>query len=81
MRELMTEFKELRLHGMAGAWEELAANGGTGVGNLRGLVEHLLQAEKTAPGMPSVSYQKQAARLSVQCGLARVDFPQARGGG
>ena len=31
MRELMSEFKELRLHGMAGAWEELSANGGAGI--------------------------------------------------
>ena len=31
MRDLMSEFKELRLHGMAGAWEELSANGGTGI--------------------------------------------------
>ncbi len=28
MRELMSEFKALRLHGMAGAWEELSTNGG-----------------------------------------------------
>ena len=31
MRDLMSEFKELRLHGMAGAWEELSAHRGTGI--------------------------------------------------
>ncbi|NTV71032.1 MAG: hypothetical protein HGA71_12910 [Azonexaceae bacterium] len=30
MRELMSEFKELRLHCMAGAGKELSTNGGTG---------------------------------------------------
>ena len=45
MRELMSEFKELRLHGMAGAWEELTANGGSRVEASRWLIEHLLQAE------------------------------------
>ncbi len=47
MRELMSEFKELRLHGMAGAWEELSANGGAGIDTSRWLIEHLLQAEHT----------------------------------
>ncbi len=27
MRDLMTELKELRLHGMASAWEELVSQG------------------------------------------------------
>ena len=44
MRELMSEFKELRLHGMAGAWEELTANGGSRVEASRWLIEHLLQS-------------------------------------
>ena len=29
MRDLIAEFKELRLPGMASAWEELATNGGS----------------------------------------------------
>jgi len=61
MRELMTEFKELRLHGMAGAWEELAAGGGTS----RWLIEHLLQAERTDRALRSIGYQMHAARFPV----------------
>ena len=38
MRELMSEFKELRLHGMAGAWEELTANGSSRVEASRWLI-------------------------------------------
>ena len=57
MRELMSEFKELRLHGMAGAWEELTANGGSRVEASRWLIEHLLQAEHTDRVMRSIGYQ------------------------
>jgi DNA replication protein DnaC len=78
MRELMTEFKELRLHGMACAWEELAANGGTGIEASRWLIEHLLQAEHTDRAMRSISYQMHAARFPVHRDLAGFDFAQAK---
>ena len=78
MRELMSEFKELRLHGMAGAWEELAANGGTGIEASRWLIEHLLQAEHTDRVMRSISYQMHAARFPVHRDLAGFYFAQAR---
>jgi hypothetical protein len=43
MRDLIAEFKELRLQGMASAWGELLANGpSSGVDASRWLVEHLL---------------------------------------
>ncbi len=46
MRDVAAELKELRLYGMAGAWEEVAADGnGVGVQTSRWLIEHLLQAE------------------------------------
>lgn len=48
MRELMSEFKELRLHGMAGAWEELTANGSSRVEASRWLIEHLLGRRQLA---------------------------------
>ena len=78
MRELMSEFKALRLHGMAGAWEELAANGGTGIEASRWLIEHLLQAEHTDRAMRSISYQMHAARFPVHRDLAGFDFAQAK---
>jgi hypothetical protein len=78
MRELMTEFKELRLHGMAGAWEELASGGGTGIETSRWLIEHLLQAEHTDRVMRSISYQMHAARFPVHRDLAGFDFAQAK---
>ena len=61
MRDLMSEFKELRLHGMAGVWEELSAHGGAGIETSRWLIEHLLQAEHTDRVMRSIGYQMHAA--------------------
>jgi DNA replication protein DnaC len=78
MRELMSEFKALRLHGMAGAWEELSANGGVGIETSRWLVEHLLQAEHTDRAMRSISYQMHAARFPVHRDLAGFDFAQSK---
>ena len=78
MRELMSEFKELRLHGMAGAWEELSANGGMGIESSRWLIEHLLQAEHTDRVMRSIGYQMHAARFPVHRDLASFDFEQSK---
>ena len=76
MRELMSEFKELRLHGMAGAWEELTANGGSH-DRIRWLIEHLPQAEHTDRVMRSIGYQMHAAR-QVHRDLAGFDFEQSK---
>ncbi len=50
-REISTELKELRLHGMAQAWDELTTHEGkpidVGIQTSRWLIEHLLQAENT----------------------------------
>ena len=50
-REISTELKELRLHGMAQAWDELTTHEGkptdVGIQTSRWLIEHLLQAEHT----------------------------------
>ena len=47
MRELAVELKQLRMHGMAGAWADLVEQGGGGSGGAafdssRWLLEHLL---------------------------------------
>jgi len=78
MHELMTQFKELRLHGMAGAWEELAAGDGTDIETSRWLIAHLLQAEQTDRALRSISYQMHAARFPVHRDLAGFDFSQAK---
>ena len=47
MRDVTSELKALRLHGMAGAWTDLMAQGTTSTQSSKWLIEHLLQAETT----------------------------------
>ena len=64
MRELDEELKELRLYGMAGAWEDLVKQGGHAtLESSRWLLEHLLQAEAADRAMRSISYQMHTAKF------------------
>lgn len=75
MRELIAELKELRLHGMAGAWAELSEQGSNAaVESSRWLLEHLLAAEVADRAMRSLRYQMTAARFPVHRDLAGFDF-------
>ena len=79
MRDVAAELKELRLYGMAGAWEEVAADGnGVGVQTSRWLIEHLLQAEHTDRHMRSIRYQMHSAKFPVHRDLAGFDFGQSK---
>jgi DNA replication protein DnaC len=79
MRDLIAEFKELRLHGMASAWEELLVNGSSSrVDASVWLVEHLLKEEHTDRHMRSIGYQMHAAKFPVHRDLAGFDFEQSR---
>ena len=79
MRDVAAELKELRLYGMAGAWEEVAADGnGVGVQTSRWLIEHLLQAEHADLHVRSVRYQLHSAKFPVHRDLAGFDFTQSR---
>ena len=79
MRELAVELKQLRMHGMAGAWADLVEQGGGGSGGTaiegsRWLLEHLLQAETADRAMRSVSHQMHTAKFPVHRDLAGFDF-------
>lgn len=74
MRDVTTELKELRLHGMSGAWKDLMDQGTTSTESSRWLIEHLLQAEHTDRAMRSVSHQMNAAKFPVHRDLAGFDF-------
>ena len=55
MRDIAAELKQLRLHGMAGAWVDLVEQGShTELDASRWLLEHLLQAEATDRALRSV---------------------------
>jgi DNA replication protein DnaC len=75
MRELIAELKELRLHGMAAAWVELAEQrADAALEGARWLIEHLLQAEATDRATRSVRHQMHAAKFPVHRDLAGFDF-------
>lgn len=74
MRDVAAELKELRLHGMVGAWTDLIAQGATSTESSRWLIEHLLQAEHTDRAMRSVSHQMNAAKFPAHRDLAGFDF-------
>jgi DNA replication protein DnaC len=74
MREIATELKGLRLHGMAGAWTDLMTQGTNSTESSKWLIEHLLQAENTDRAMRSVSHQMHVARFPVHRDLAGFDF-------
>ena len=74
-RDVPAELKALRLHGMAGAWGELMAQGGGAtLDSSRWLIEHLLQAEDVDRHMRSIAHQMKAARFPVHRDLAGFDF-------
>ena len=74
MRDLIVELKQLRLHGMAGAWADLLEQGNAEAATSRWLLEHLLQAESADRAMRSVSHQMNAAKFPVHRDLAGFDF-------
>jgi DNA replication protein DnaC len=74
-RDVTAELKQLRLHGMAGAWTDLTEMGtNAGLDSSRWLIEHLLAAETTDRAMRSVSHQMHAAKFPVHRDLAGFDF-------
>ena len=77
-RDIITELKELRLHGMAGAWEDLTIHEGkktdVGIQTSRWLIEHLLQAEHAQRAFASVRHQMKAAKFPLHRDLAGFDF-------
>ena len=82
MRDVPIELKELRLYGMAGAWNELTTQEGreteAGVQTSRWLIEHLLQAEHTQRALASVRHQMKAAKFPLHRDLAGFDFEGAK---
>ncbi|WP_057431053.1 ATP-binding protein, partial [Pseudomonas syringae] len=74
MRDLMAELKELRLHGMAHAWEELAAQGEASTASSKWLLEHLLQQEQADRAVRSVNHQMNMAKLPMHRDLSGFDF-------
>ena len=81
-RDIGIELKELRLHGMSGAWNELSTQEGKttdlGLQTSRWLIEHLLQAEHAHRASASVRHQMKAAKFPLHRDLAGFDFEGAQ---
>lgn len=81
MRDVAAELKALRLYGMAGAWEELVAQGNSaGLQSARWLIEHLLDTEHADRAIRSISYQLHTAKFPVHRDLAGFEFEQSKVG-
>lgn len=79
MRDVTSELKSLRLHGMAAAWADLVEQGSlSSLESASWLVEHLLHAKTTDRAMRSVNYQMGAAKFPVHRDLAGFDFESSR---
>lgn len=79
MRDVTAEFKDLRLQGMASAWEEFIAQGDSiTLQTSRRLIEHLLEAEHTDRHLRSIRYQLHTAKFPVHRDLAGFDFAQSK---
>lgn len=78
MPDICTEFKQLRLNGMADAWSDMESQGDLTVKNSGWLLKHLLQAEHTDRAMRSIDYQLRLARFPIYRDLAGFDFEQSK---
>ena len=77
-RDITSELKELRLHGMANSWLDLTAQGESDTASSRWLIEHLLQAEHTDRAVRSVCHQMNAAKFPIHRDLAGFDFDASK---
>jgi len=73
-RDLIAEFKALRLHGMAATWAELSGQGGAEIEAARWVIEQMMRAETTDRATRSVSHQMNAAKFPVHRDIAGFDF-------
>ena len=58
MRDIITELKSLRLHGMAATWAELGEQNNAEVERSRWLIEHMLKAEASDRATRSTNCQR-----------------------
>jgi DNA replication protein DnaC len=73
-RDLIAEFKALRLHGMAATWAELSDQGGAEIQAARWVIEQMMRAETTDRATRSVSHQMNAAKFPMHRDIAGFDF-------
>ena len=79
MADLTTQFKALRLYGMAQGYADLEHHGSASHRQLaESILRPLLEAEMTDRGVRSVRYQMQAARFPIHRDLAGFQFDHSK---
>lgn len=76
--EIISQFKTLKLHGMAASWPELVAKARHSVVDPEQLLAELLAAETAEREVKSLAYQMKAARFPAHRDLTGFDFSQSR---
>ena len=76
--DLVERLRDLRLHGMAQSWPELAAKARHHAFEPKQLVGELVAAETAEREVKSLAYQMKAARVPAHRDLAGFDFSQSR---
>jgi DNA replication protein DnaC len=76
--QLISQFKALKLHGMAATWAELADTEGAIKAETHSVVARLLQAESTQRTVRAVAHQMHQARFPAHRDLAGFEFDASR---
>jgi len=82
MSDILSQFKALKLHGMAECYAELLAQGQTGtsedIGTIVWILRQLLAAEATDRSIRAIRYQMSSAKFPIHRDLLGFDFGQSK---
>ena len=82
MSDILSQFKALKLHGMAECYAELQAQGQAGssedVGSTAWILRQLVSAEATDRSIRAIRYQMTSARFPIHRDLLGFDFDQSK---
>jgi DNA replication protein DnaC len=78
MSDIISQFKALKLHGMAECYAEIQAQDPTSVTESTGLLNQLLIAEATDRSIRAIRYQMSSAKFPIHRDLLGFDFVQSK---
>ena len=82
MSDILSQFKALKLHGMAECYAELQAQGQAGtsedIGSTAWVLDQLLAAEATDRSIRAIRYQMTSAKFPIHRDLLGFDFGQSK---
>lgn len=78
MSDIMSQFKALKLQGMAECYAEIQAQGQAGVAESTGLLSQLLVAEAIDRSIRAIRYQMSSAKFPIHRDLLGFDFGQSK---